>query len=32
MMRLIFDNVRVTKEAVSDFFSVIGIIRVAESV
>lgn len=30
VMRLIFDNVRVTKEAVSDFFSVIGIIRVAE--
>ncbi|MBM10143.1 MAG: hypothetical protein CMF69_11320 [Magnetovibrio sp.] len=30
VMRLIFDNVRVTQEAISDFHSVIGIIKVAE--
>jgi N-methylhydantoinase B len=30
VMRLIFDNVRVTREAVSDFHSTLGICRVAE--
>lgn len=30
VLRLIFDNVRVTREAVSDFHSVLGICRVAE--
>lgn len=29
-MRLVFDNVRVTSEAVSDFHSVLGICRIAE--
>lgn len=31
VMRMIFDNVRVTSEAVSDFNSVLGICRIAES-
>ena len=31
VMRLIFDNVRVTREAVSDFQSTLGICRVAET-
>lgn len=31
VMRMIFDNVRVTSEAVSDFNSVLGICRVAEN-
>lgn len=30
VMRLIFDNVRATREAISDFHSVLGICRVAE--
>ena len=30
VLRLIFDNVRATREAVSDFHSVLGICRVAE--
>jgi N-methylhydantoinase B len=30
LLRMIFDNVRATKEAVSDFHSVLGICRVAE--
>ncbi|MEM6743259.1 MAG: hydantoinase B/oxoprolinase family protein [Pseudomonadota bacterium] len=30
VMRLIFDNVRVTEEALADFRSVLGVIRVAE--
>ena len=30
VMRMIFDNVRVTQDAISDFHSVLGIIRVAE--
>lgn len=31
VLRIIFDNVRVTTEAVSDFFSVLGTIKVAET-